>query len=194
MSKRMPFVCLVTIVLTATAAVGQLAAPANLSAKVTADGGITASATPVVGATSYTMTVKDRSGNVLATQTTTTPSITTAALPANIIADIRATAHSSTATSPEAAASVVMPPPPPTGIKGLGGPLRVTVSWVAVPGATSYQLTLSNGMSFVTSSTSYIVTGLQTATSYNAIVASINSGGRGMFSPVVAVRTANIAY
>jgi hypothetical protein len=42
--------------------------------------------------------------------------------------------------------------------------------------------------------TSFIVTGLQTATSYNAIVASINSSGaEGSFSPAVVVRTANVA-
>jgi hypothetical protein len=42
--------------------------------------------------------------------------------------------------------------------------------------------------------TSFVVTGLQTATSYNAILASINSfGTRGAFSQAVVVRTANVA-
>jgi hypothetical protein len=90
---------------------------------------------------------------------------------------------------------VTLAPPPPTNIKGLGGPLKVTVSWTAAPGATSYQLTLSNGMSFTTTATSYTITGLQTATSYNLIMASLNTWGtRGSFSSAVVVRTANIYY
>ena len=195
MSKRILVVFLVTVVLTATAALGQLAAPANLTATPTATG-IAATAAPVSGATGYKFDFKDRAtGTIVGSQTTTLPQATLPTSVTNQIIDVIATAHNTTTTSAPAAVAVTTYPAPPTNIKGLGGPLKVIVSWTAAPGATSYQLTLSNGMSFTTTATSYTITGLQTATSYNLIMASLNTWGtRGAFSNAVVVRTANIAY
>lgn len=126
----------------------------------------------------------------------TSATTTVSGLPPNATVESTVTVIAPTCTQSQPSAPVVAitPPSPPTGISGLGGLQKVTVSWQPAAGAASYQLTLSNGMSFTTTATSYIVTGLQTATSYNVIVASINSAGqRGAFSPVVAVRTANVA-
>ena len=150
--------------------------------------------------TQYTITVRDDKANSVGKKTM--PAYTqqmtfniTDIIQANRAYSVTLQAQNSTSTSAESPAATILTfPAPPTNITGVGGLQKVTVSWTATDGAASYQLTLSNGMSFTTTATSYVVTGLQTATSYNVIVASINAaGGRGPFSPAVVVRTANVA-
>lgn len=195
MSRKQFLTCFFVTVMTATAAHGQSSLSIKQYSAAEIASKLVVSITTDTPATSYTVTVQDHnSGAVLSTQTSTTSQVTTAPVPPNTIVDVVATAHNSTSISAPAKVSLTTAPAPPTGIGGSGGPSKVTVYWQAAPGAASYRLTLSNGMSFVTASTSYTVTGLQNATSYNVIVASINSAGlAGAFSAPVAVRTANIA-
>ena len=90
--------------------------------------------------------------------------------------------------------STVSAPVAPTGVKGLGGRNKISISWNAAPGAASYRVSLSNGMSFTTTSTTHVVTGLPNATSFNCIVWSYNAAGaQSAGSAPVVVRTANIA-
>ena len=165
-------------------------------------GGINVKIQGVAGATQYTVTGKKVGVASWSEHAPAPPdpktgeiTVTTAKLQGATSYNVTVQAQNSTSTSAESpATSIITLPDPPTNITGIGGLLKVTVSWTAAPGAASYQLTLSNGMSFTTTATSYVITGLQTATSYNLIMASIDSsGGRGIFSPAVVVRTANVA-
>jgi len=233
MSRRMLVVCFTMIVLTAAVSFGQTQCPKPATrvaqvqpAKVdfTSDTTVPNPQLAYVLATNnalQTVKISGPSGSTLysdnlGTQSTvvwsttvsgTSATTTVSGLPANTPVQATATVAASTCTTSAPSAPVVATtaPAPPTGISGLGGLLKVTVSWANSPGATSYQLTLSNGMSFTVPAgsvtlasgkigTSFVVTGLQTATSYNAILASINSfGTRGAFSQAVVVRTANVA-
>jgi hypothetical protein len=206
MSRRVLVVSIAVFVLTVTFAAGQTRCLPATSANMKPDtNNLNVAWTPTSGATSYDVSVINRNtglealrasvastSRVVLQRTSTTPGVDP-----NTQYDVKITAKFSTCTtdfsSVPVLATAITSPAPPTGISGIGGLLKVTVSWSPAAGATSYQLTLSNGMSFTTTSTSYIVTGLQTATSYNVIVASIGSAGRGTFSNAVAVRTANVA-
>ncbi|HLY61367.1 MAG TPA: fibronectin type III domain-containing protein [Terriglobia bacterium] len=196
MIRRIFAICFVMVVMPAAMALGQvLPRPKVQAVAGNSNGGVDGSVAPVTGATGYRFTLKDPAGLVVATQTTASPQASFGGLPANSLLTLTVAATNSTSASPDSdPATALTAPAAPTGITGLGGKNKVTVSWAAAPGAASYQLTLSNGQSFTTASTSYIVGNLPTATSYNAIVASINSAGlRGSFSAAVSVRTANIA-
>jgi len=192
MSKRNLVVFFVTVVLTATAAFGQLITTPQITTTEAASKLLVNVNNPDPATTQYVLSLKSN-GVDLGTVTSTSPQITTPVLPANTVVTVTVTAKSATSTSLPATTSWSMYPAPPTNIKGLGGKNKISISWTAAPGAASYQLTLSNGMSFVTTALSYTVTGLPNATSFNLIMASLNpSGSRGSFSSTVVVRTANI--
>jgi hypothetical protein len=173
----------------------------------TTNGGIVVTIPPKrQNETQYSVTVKNKVSSTTEKKTVDVlPSqswVTFLSLP-HTNYEVTLQAQNSTSTSAESPATTILTlPAPPTDIKGVGGPQKVTVAWTPVNGAGSYQLTLSNGMSFTTNGMSpgcgvppcYVITGLQTATSYNLIIASIDvSGARGPFSPAVVVRTANVA-
>jgi hypothetical protein len=233
MSRKAQVVCFLAIVLVGTAAFGQTArcpTPSTYvsgvqSDKVSYNWNVnytspqaafilaTTNALKVLSTTgpSGSTQVSDTSGTHTVSWSTTTSgtsaTTTISGLPPNTTYQATVTIATPTCTTslPSAPVVATTAPPPPTSISGLGGLNKVTVSWANAMGASSYQLTLSNGMSFTApaglvtipsgkTGTSFVVTGLQTATSYNAIVASINSAGvRGSFSQAVVVRTANVA-
>lgn len=183
-----------------SAPVATLSAPANPTVTQVsyASGNMTVETTAVKGAVSYVVEAFKLDGTKVAsatsskTQVTLLPGSVPANTPLKILVRAVDLQNSTSAASPPVAA--VSAPAAPTGVSGLGGKNKVTISWQPVAGAASYRVTLSNGMSFVTSSTSYTVTGLETATSYNCIVWAANSAGaQGPGSAPVAVRTANIA-
>ena len=199
MSLRILLISLVTIGMTATFALGQnCPAPSTVAATANANGGVNSQWSAASGATGYDVQVTNvttQIAQVISGVTTTSTSISNLQPGTSYTVKVAAKIGGCTTFFPAVTttATAVTLPSPPTGISGIGGPNKVIISWTAAPSATSYQLTLSNGMSFTTTATTYTVTGLQTATSYNLIVASINASGRGGFSPAVVVRTANIA-
>jgi hypothetical protein len=187
-------VSFLTMSLVATAALGQIASPTITQLSMT-DGKVKVMGSTVTGATSYTAEAWINGVKQTAVSSTL-PSLTIAALLANTKVDfvMRAADSNGVTSAPSAVVAAVTAPLAPTGITGMPGRNSVTVSWTAAPGAASYRVTLSNGMSFTTTSTSYLITGLETATSYNCVLRSYNSGGaESVLSPVVVVKTANIA-
>jgi len=86
-----------------------------------------------------------------------------------------------TATTSAAAPSV---PAAPTGVQTIGGSKQVTVSWLAVTGATSYNIYWSTNTGVTTSGTKvtgvaspYLHTSLTDSTAYYYVVTAVNSAG-----------------
>jgi hypothetical protein len=195
MSRAAIVVSFLTMSLAATAALGQLAKPQVTNVSVT-NGIVNVTGVKVSGAASYTFLAR-HNGTILDSVTSLSPaaSFQPSKLPPNTRVDVSIVATATNGeTAPSDNVAAVTAPLPPTGIIGTPGRNRVTVSWTAAAGAASYRVTLSNGMSFTTTSTSYTFTGLETATSYNCVLRSYNSAGaESALSPVVVVKTANIA-
>ncbi|HEX7705631.1 MAG TPA: hypothetical protein VF701_04140 [Thermoanaerobaculia bacterium] len=187
-------VSLVTITLAATAALGQTAPPKVDKVSVT-KGDMVVAGTPVTGAVSYAADAYVNGAKVAgATSTSSTVTIPASFLPPNTAVQVQMRALNSQGqtSAPSAAVAAMTGPAKTTGVTGTPGKNRISISWQPAAGAASYQVTLSNGMSFTTTSTSYVVTGLPTAASFNCIVWASNSAGQGPPSDVVVVKTANI--
>lgn len=201
MSRITSVVCFLTAALGATTALAQLAAP-TISQVQVVNGDLSVAAAPVTGATSYEGQVswKNQAGlNELRKSVATTATsmlFRSSEIPANtpvnvVVIAVDREGRRSPASAPVSAFTALAAP---TGVTGTPGRLRISIAWKPVVGATSYRLTLSNGMSFITTSPSYIVTGLPTATSFNCIVWAIRANGETSApSAVAVVKTANIA-
>ena len=100
------------------------------------------------------------------------------ATPSGKVYDLRI--WSGTALTPEELEEEILPPAPPTGVTAVAGDGQATVSWDAVPGATSYVVTAEPGGASCTvaaPATSCVVTGLTNGTSYAFAVNAIRDGG-----------------
>jgi hypothetical protein len=84
----------------------------------------------------------------------------------------------------EASCTVVQPPPAPSGLAATAGKKKVSLSWTAAAGATSYNVKRSttSGGPYATiasgvTATSYTNTGLRSGTTYHYVVSALNAGG-----------------
>jgi fibronectin type 3 domain-containing protein len=102
------------------------------------------------------------------------------------------------AASPQASAATnLAPPTAPTGVTATGGANQVSISWPAVSGATSYNIyyatatgvTKANGIKITNATSPYSLTGLADGTTYNIIVAAVNSAGEGSASAQASAAT-----
>jgi hypothetical protein len=83
--------------------------------------------------------------------------------------------------------------PFPTGVTATPANAQMTIAWIAVPGATSYNLyvsstsgvTPSNGTKIAGASNPYVVTGLSNGTSYYAVVTAVFTSSESDPSPQV---------
>ena len=88
-------------------------------------------------------------------------------------------------------------PAAPTGISATGGTKQVTLSWSAVPTATSYNIywsttsgvTVANGTKITGATSPAVHTGLLDSTTYYYVVTAVNSTGEGAASVQVAATT-----
>jgi len=179
---------------------------------VTAAGGTkqaTISWQAVPGATSYNVYWSNNSG-VTTANGTKLPNATTPAVQAGlsdsttyyyIVTAVNSVGES--AASIQAAATTLAPVPVPTapaavtGVSAVGGANRVTLSWPAVSGASSYNIYWSNssGVSTATgtrisgASSPYVQSGLSAGASYYYVVTAVNSVGESLASTQVNATT-----
>ncbi len=104
-------------------------------------------------------------------------------------------AASAQATATTSAPSLAVPTTP-TGVTATGGTNQVSISWPAVPGATSYNLywattsgVTTAGTKITTAAASYIQTGLAASTTYYYIVTAVNTAGQSVASAQVSAAT-----
>jgi len=180
---------------TATTAAPPLAVPAAPTG-VTATGSanqVSIAWNAVAGATSYNIFWSTATGVTTAgTKITTTASpYVQSGLAASttyyyIVTAVNATGQSVASTQVSAAtnAPAVTIPAAPTGVSAAGGANRVTVSWSAVSGATSYNIyyATTSGVTktsakIVNATSPYSQTGLAAGTTYYYIVTAVNSAG-----------------
>ena len=114
-------------------------------------------------------------------------------------------AGESTASAQASATTTATPPPPPAlpaapaGVSSTGGTKQATISWAAVPGATSYNIywatttgvTKASGTKIAGAMSPTVQTGLADSTTYYYIVTAVNSTGEGAASVQVAATTLN---
>jgi len=204
MSGKFWTVCFISMAF-ATAALGQLAAPTLTSVTYTnGDMNIQIAAKAIT--TQYAVTVRSLRDNTSTTTTVNSIDRTAgtarlsmlrssfqpnASLTVTVVAVDPATQSQS---APSGSLGTFSPPAAPAQIAATPGLNKITVQWPAVPGAASYRLTLSNGMSVVTASSPYIFTGLPTATSFNLLMWSYGANGQqSATSTALVVKTANVA-
>lgn len=204
MSGRFWTVCFISMAF-ATAALGQLE-PATLTSVTYTSGDMNIQIAAKAITTQYAITVRSLKDNTSTTTTVNTIDRTAAtgrlsvlrttfptntSLAVTVVAVDPATQSQS---APSAPLSTFSPPVAPSQIAATPGLNKITVQWPAVPGAASYRLTLSNGMSVVTASSPYIFTGLPTATSFNLLMWSYGANGQqSATSTALVVKTANVA-
>ena len=213
MSRIAPVICFLAAALGATTALAEpttLAeptAPAELATPIISqvqvtNGDLSVAAAPVTGATSYEGQISFINQVNLSEIRKTVATMSTgmifraSEIPTNTAVNVVVIAvdRNSRRSRASAPVSTFTGLAAPTGVAGTAGRLQISISWKPVNDATSYRLTLSNGMSFVTTSPSYIVTGLPTATSFNCLVWAIRANGETSApSAVTVVKTANIA-
>lgn len=206
MSRIAPVIYFLAAALGATTALAEPAALSELATPIISqvqviNGDLSVTAAPVTGATSYEgqLSFANQSGltEVRRTVAASTKIVFAAnVIPTNtsvtvVVIAVDRDSRRSRASTPVSALTGLAAP---TGVAGTPGRLQISISWKPVLEATSYRLTLSNGMSFITTSPSYIVTGLPTASSFNCIVWAIRANGETSApSAVTVVKTANIA-
>ena len=212
MSRIAPVICFLAAALGATTALAEpttLAeppAPAELATPIISqvqvtNGDLSVAAAPVTGATSYEgqLSFNNQAGLAELRKAVAASSkivFLASEIPTNtpVSVVVIAVDRNSRRSRASAPVSTFTGLAAPTGVAGTPGRLQISISWKPVLDATSYRLTLSNGMSFITTSPSYIVTGLPTATSFNCIVWAIRANGETSApSAVTVVKTANIA-
>jgi fibronectin type 3 domain-containing protein len=215
-------------VVTAVNAVGESAASAQASAAtsappltlpatptgVSASGGdkqVTVSWPAVPGATSYNLYWSTTSGVGTGTGTKVSGAVSPfvqSGLAAGtsyyyIVTAVNSAGESAPSAQVTAATAAPAPVPPvaPAGVSATGGTSQATVSWAAVPGATSYNLYYSttSGVTTVTGtkvagvSSPSIVSGLAASTTYYFVVTAVNAAGEGATSAQATATTATPA-
>ena len=206
MSRIAPVIYFLAAALGATTALAEPAALSELATPIISqvqviNGDLSVTAAPVTGATSYEGQLSFANQSGLTEVRRTVAASTKIVFAANVIPTntsvtvvVIAVDRDSRRSRASAPVSALTGLAAPTGVAGTPGRLQISISWKPVLEATSYRLTLSNGMSFITTSPSYIVTGLPTASSFNCIVWAIRANGETSApSAVTVVKTANIA-
>ena len=182
------------------------AAPAGVSATGGANQ-VSVSWSTVSGATSYNLYWSTTSGVTTATGTkitaATNPYVQTG-LTAGASYYYIVTAVNVSGESPSSAqASATTNPPPvvipavPASVTAIGGTQQVSISWSAVPAATSYNVyysatsgvTKANGTKITGATSPYIMTGLADGTAYYFIVTAANSAGESAASTQASATT-----
>jgi len=168
---------------------------------------VSVSWSPVPGATSYNLYWAATSGVTTATGTkisaVTSPYVQTG-LTAGATYYYIVTAVNVSGESPASAqASATTNPPPvvipaaPAGVTATGGANQVSISWSAVPSATSYNIyysttagvTTANGTKIAGATSPYVKTGLTASTAYYVIVTAVNSAGESSASAQASATT-----
>jgi len=214
-------------IVTAANSIGESAASAQVTANtnaappavpvapinVTATGGAnlaTISWSAVPGATSYNIYWATTSG-----VTTASTKITAATSPYTQNGLAAATAYYYVVTAVNASgqsvasaqvtattnAPVVILPAAPATVSASGGSNQVSITWSAVPGATSYNIyyattsgvTKANGSKITNAATPYTQSGLAAGTTYYYIVTAVNSAGEGAASTQASAATSAAA-
>ncbi|MBP1727926.1 MAG: Fibronectin, type domain protein [Deltaproteobacteria bacterium] len=193
---------------TATTSAPPLSVP-TAPTGVTAAGGanqVSISWAAVAGATSYNIYWSTAAGvTTSGTKITTTSSpymqngLAAATTYYYIVTAVNAAGQSVASAQVSAAtnAPVVTIPAAPAGVSAAGGANQATISWSAVPGATSYNVyyataagvTKTNGAKIVNASSPYLQTGLAAGTTYYFIVTAVNSAGEGNASTQASAAT-----
>jgi alpha-tubulin suppressor-like RCC1 family protein/fibronectin type 3 domain-containing protein len=175
-----------------TAPTGLTAAPGNTQ--------VSLSWTALAGATSYKVqrsTVNGSGYADFAGNTTTGTALVNTGLTNGTTYYYVVTASNAGGSSPasaQVAATPVAPPTVPTGLTAAPGNARVSLSWTAVSGATSYKLRRStvSGSGYAdfagntATGTTLVNTGLTNGTPYYYVVAAVNAGGSSAWSAQVA--------
>ncbi|HEY4743888.1 MAG TPA: fibronectin type III domain-containing protein, partial [Desulfuromonadaceae bacterium] len=112
----------------------------------------------------------------------------------NVSGESPASAQAAATTNPPP----VVIPAAPTGVTATGGTKQVSVSWSAVPSATSYNLyysttsgvTKANGTKIANATSPYVQTGLADGTAYYYVVTAVNSAGESAASAQATATTA----
>ena len=180
---------------------------------VTATGGagqVTLSWTAMSGMSSYNVYWSTTSGVTTATGTkianVTSPYVQTGLTAGTtyyyIVTAVNSGGEGAPSTEVSAITNPAPPPVPalpavPTGVIATGGTNQVTLSWTAVPGATSYNIyygtasgvTTTNGTKIANATSPAVQTGLAAGTTYYYIVTAVNSAGESAPSVQVAATT-----
>ncbi len=163
------------------------AAPLTVSATATANS-VTVSWNAVSGATNYDVLFNGTTYNVTGNSRT----FTGLASDTNYNYAVRAknAGGSSAYSTTKTVRTLTIPNPPgvPTNVNATATEDSVTVSWSAVSGATSYDVSL-NGIIYNVTGTSKTITGLISDTSYNYAVCAKNAGGSSAYSSMKTIRT-----
>jgi fibronectin type 3 domain-containing protein len=182
------------------------AAPAGMSASGGANQ-VSVSWSAVSGAASYNLYWSKTSGVTTATGTkitaVTSPYVQTG-LTAGTAYFYIVTAVNVSGESPSSAqatattsAPTVVIPAAPASVTATGGANQVSISWAAVPTATSYNIyyattsgvTKANGAKITNAASPYSQTGLAAGTTYYYIVTAVNSAGEGVASAQASAAT-----
>lgn len=192
----------------ATTNAAPLAVPAAPSG-VTATGGanqVTISWSAVSGATSYNIYWGTAPGvTTAATKITAAgnPYVQTGLAASTtyyyIVTAVNAAGQSAASAQVSAAtnAPVITVPAAPAAVTAVGGANQVSISWSAVPGATSYNIyyatssgvTKTSGAKIINATSPYIQTGLAAGTTYYYIVTAANGAGEGLASTQASAAT-----
>ncbi|MDB5056269.1 MAG: hypothetical protein JWM44_4319 [Bacilli bacterium] len=160
--------------------------PTGLSTTKTSNS-ITLYWSPVANASSYTLLLN---GSYVGSTGST--SYTYSFLTANTSYSLWVAANNSGGTSSYATTSATTNPAvpgAPIGLSTSSAANSITLSWQAVSGATSYNVSINGGYSGSTTSTSYTFTGLSTGSSYTLGVAGVNAGGSSNYTTTTAYTT-----
>ncbi|RIE03555.1 S8 family peptidase [Cohnella faecalis] len=156
-------------------------APSGLSASSTTSS-ITLSWSPVSGAASYSLY---RNGSLVTTTTST--SYTYSGLAGGTSYSVGVSTNNASGSSAVSSMTVSTQsgsgaPAAPSGLSASSTSNNITLSWLAVSGATSYTLQLNGTTVTTTASTSYTFSGLAANTTYTVGVAAVNGSGSSLFS------------